>query len=274
MLILSPLGSTINLQNLKSSVTVKENRVCRNKEIKITACEDSYIFIDASVSFVSIINCINCTIYVGAVSRVTTIDKCEKIKVTIASNFLRIGNTIDSRINYYGAYAPVLYGDNRSITIGPYNSNCIQLVQRMKESKLKLTHEYVSNFMAPVLMNKSTDGGYRIQSLKDYEMLAMPNHFFPVHHTMANNIERLAKRSYEDLLEAHKKLYSKSNMVVPFLAPLSYKEKVINAHMKFNDTFNKVKNSGLKASQQKTVQMNIQGYFKEWLIANGHSKQI
>ena len=73
-------------------------------EIKIIGCEESVIYIDACVKFLSIMNCQKCTIYVSAVSRVTTIDKCEKTKVTIASNFLRIGNTIDSTINYYGAY--------------------------------------------------------------------------------------------------------------------------------------------------------------------------
>jgi len=71
------------------------------------------------------LNCVNCTVFVSAVSRITTIDKCEKTKVTITSNFLRVGNTIDSTVNFYGAYPPVLYGDNRSITLGPYNANCL-----------------------------------------------------------------------------------------------------------------------------------------------------
>ena len=107
-------------------MTLKENTSeYYQKEVKIIGCEESIIYIDACVKFVSILNCVNCTIFVSAVSKVTTIDKCEKTKVTVASNFLRVGNTIDSRINFYGAYPPVLYGDNRSITLGPYNANCL-----------------------------------------------------------------------------------------------------------------------------------------------------
>ncbi len=119
-------------------MTLKENKDCYRKEVKIIGCEESIIYIDACVQFVSIINCVNCTIFVSAVSRVTTIDKCEKTKVTITSNFLRIGNTIDSTINYYGAYPAVLYGDNRSITLGPYNANCLQLIQRMKDAGIEI----------------------------------------------------------------------------------------------------------------------------------------
>lgn len=45
------------LHNLNKSVTLKENRDCYDKEIKIIGCEESVIYIDACVKFLSIVNC-------------------------------------------------------------------------------------------------------------------------------------------------------------------------------------------------------------------------
>jgi len=42
---------------------------------------------------------------------------------------LRIGNTIDSVIFYYGSTHPILYGDCRSITFAPNNSNSIKIIE-------------------------------------------------------------------------------------------------------------------------------------------------
>ena len=81
--------------------------------MKITNCEDSYIYIDSSVKTIIIKDCVNTTIFIAAVNKICSLEKCENISLTVASNFLRVGNTVDSTIYYYGSYFPVLYGDNR-----------------------------------------------------------------------------------------------------------------------------------------------------------------
>lgn len=78
-------------------------------------------------------------------------------------------------------------------------------------------------------------------------MLSMPDKFFPIHHTLANDIEGLNEKKYEFLLEQHKKVVNKSNVIVPVLTPLEYKSVVLDKHMKFQDIFSKIKKSGLKA---------------------------
>jgi hypothetical protein len=110
----------------------KDEKTCKMKDVKIMHCEESYIYIDGAVSSVSIVNCANTTIFVAAVNKVCTIEKCENLNVTLAANFLRIGNTVDSTIYYYGSYNPILYGDNRSIILAPNNANYSEYLERLK----------------------------------------------------------------------------------------------------------------------------------------------
>lgn len=69
----------------------------------------------------------NCTIYIAACEKIAFIDKCERVSITIASNLLRICNSVDSTIYYYGSSPIIMTGDNRSIQIGPNNSLSTQL---------------------------------------------------------------------------------------------------------------------------------------------------
>jgi len=133
----------------------RDEKSCNMKDVRIVACEDSYIYIDSAVLYLSVVNCVNTTVFIAAVNKVCTIEKCENLTITVASNFLRVGNTVDSTIYYYGSYYPVLYGDNRSITMAPNNANYIQLLDRMKVAKVPLMYKNSQHFSQPTVMKKS-----------------------------------------------------------------------------------------------------------------------
>lgn len=64
----------------------------------------------------------NCTIFVAAVSKVCTIEKCENVTVSVAANQLRIGNCVDSLVHSYNPnHPPIIYGDTRNLRLGPHN---------------------------------------------------------------------------------------------------------------------------------------------------------
>lgn len=115
-------------------MTIKPYNSLQTGDVKIIQCEDSHIFIDHPIKTLQITQCSNCQIYVCAVSLITTISFCEKVNVCLATNFLRISNTIDSTINFYGSFAPVIYGDSRNITLGPHNGNTLRLLDRLRET--------------------------------------------------------------------------------------------------------------------------------------------
>ena len=72
---------------------------------------------------VQVSNCVNCTIFVAAVARVCTLDRCENVTLCVASNYLRIGNCVDCTVySYTQLGSPVIYGDTRSLTMAPHNA--------------------------------------------------------------------------------------------------------------------------------------------------------
>lgn len=81
-------SSWMEVPALTKCVTVRDEEQAYNKNIRLMNCEDSYIYIDSPINSISLTNCLNCTIVVAAVRDVCTIDKCEKSKITIASNFV------------------------------------------------------------------------------------------------------------------------------------------------------------------------------------------
>ena len=54
--------------------------------MSIVNCEESNVYIDANVDTLLISSCINCTIFVAAVNKVCTLEKCEKVTLCVAAN--------------------------------------------------------------------------------------------------------------------------------------------------------------------------------------------
>lgn len=89
------------MNGLNKCVMVRETDIIKNKEVKLLGCEDSYVYIDAPLQSLLIANCVNCVFFIAAVRISTTIEKCEGCQITVASNYLRIGNCVDTQIYSY-----------------------------------------------------------------------------------------------------------------------------------------------------------------------------
>jgi len=57
-----------------------------NIKMSIIGCEESNIYIDSNVDTLLISSCINCTIFVAAVNKVCTLEKCESVTICVAAN--------------------------------------------------------------------------------------------------------------------------------------------------------------------------------------------
>jgi len=65
-----------------------------------------------------------------------------------------------------------------------------------------------------------------------------------------------------------------SNLILPILAPIEYKEEVLNRYKKMNEMQNNIKNAGLNEEQSKNLHSLLQGYYKEWLMNTNAIKPI
>ena len=153
-----PLDSDyIQIKNLSKCVTIKTSSDVQNKNIKITQCEDSYIYINTHIVNCKISYCTNCTIVIAVASKIISIDKCEKCQISIISNLTRISNVIDCNIFMYSVSEPILFGDNRGLSLGPHNVTYTDLYSFVKSSKILLSHQGIKNFSNPINLNNKCD---------------------------------------------------------------------------------------------------------------------
>ena len=104
----------------------------------IIGCEDSNIYIDSKVDTLLISACINCTIFVAAVGKVTTIEKCENVTLCVATNQLRIGNCVDSQVHCYTPnFCPIVYGDTRNLRMAPHNVYYQRLEEHLNQAEIR-----------------------------------------------------------------------------------------------------------------------------------------
>ena len=259
-------------------MTIKDKITCSNKEIRITNCEDSHIYIDASVKCVSIVNCFNTTIFIASVKKVCTIDKCENVTITVVANFLRIGNTIDSNINYYGSYNPILYGDNRSLIIGPYNANYIELIDRVKEADIPINYKNIQSYDNPLVINagENIDINHKIQKIEDYNTIILPENFQPIHHSLCKNFEPLIFGYSEKNAVGDNDLnnINMTNVLLPILCPNVYRDQIKQRYKSFGELQNDIKNLNFSEEEQKLLHFGIQSMFKDWLVSTGSIKPV
>lgn len=93
-----------------------------------------------------VVNCVNCTIYIASCERIAFIDKCERVSFTVATNLLRVCNTHDSNIYYYGPSPIILTGDNKSLLMGPNNSSSPELVRHLKSANIPISEVSLNSF--------------------------------------------------------------------------------------------------------------------------------
>jgi hypothetical protein len=239
------IDDLIQLKNLSKCVTLKEN--LQNKNVKISQCEDSYIYINSNCNNVKISNCNNCTIVLGSVSRITSIDKCENCNITCATNLIRVSNTIDSTIFSYSISEPILFGDNRALVMAPHNVYYNDLSSQIKLARFpSISPQFINNFCNPFNLNvidgRKENVNFQIMQPKDFFVNVVP---------FAND----------------------KGDSLP-LTPKEYVDFIKEREANQNKIKNLISQADLGEEQEKALHVAIQGYFREWLVNSGNIKNM
>lgn len=167
---------TTFLDSLNKCVMTKDAQF-RNKDLRVQKCEDSYIYVNTNVEYVQITSCVNCTIFVAAVNKAITIDKCENVTVCVASHFLRIGNCVDCTFYTYSQQCPpVIYGDSRNVQLGPHNAHYKELEVHLHNAELsaQVAQKQCYKFGKPLVMKSQGDCFSVVQAI-DFMKMALPS---------------------------------------------------------------------------------------------------
>ena len=169
-----------------------------------------------------------------------SIDKCERISLSTATNALRVGNSVDCKIALYSVMQPILFGDNRAIQLGPHNVAYEELMPHVKKCKIVANVNNLQNWATPVLLKSGKDC-YTLQEPKDFSKLELPSEF-------KENMLMLAPASYLEILNARNAAFSEAQAVI--------------------------KAANLTPDQQVQLRNAVQGYFREWVVSTNQIKQI
>ena len=79
-----------------------------------------------------------------------TVDRCERVTLSVAANALRLGNSVDCRLAIYVASSPIFFGDNRAIRLGPHNVAYEELMLHVKRAKVVANTSGLLNWASPL----------------------------------------------------------------------------------------------------------------------------
>eukprot|EP00276_Gloeochaete_wittrockiana_P016574 CAMPEP_0184335496 /NCGR_PEP_ID=MMETSP1089-20130417/4055_1 /TAXON_ID=38269 ORGANISM="Gloeochaete wittrockiana, Strain SAG46.84" /NCGR_SAMPLE_ID=MMETSP1089 /ASSEMBLY_ACC=CAM_ASM_000445 /LENGTH=573 /DNA_ID=CAMNT_0026660185 /DNA_START=30 /DNA_END=1751 /DNA_ORIENTATION=+ len=122
--IAAPSGSWVaSLSGVHKSTVVKtENDLRGFAELRIYGCQDTYLYVLSASCFVTILGCTDCTIVLGPVSRILSVEHCERLRLIAPSRQLRVSSCLDCTFNVCTPTSPLFFGDNRSLFLAPYNT--------------------------------------------------------------------------------------------------------------------------------------------------------
>ena len=229
------------IKGLSKCVTIKSNEY-QNKNLLISNCDDTYIYINTNVCNCKISLCTNCTIVIAIASKIISIDKCEKCNICIISNFTRISNMIDSNVYLFSVYEPILYGDNRGLRLGPHNVTYNDLYIHVKESRLSITQSSNKNFSSSINLNNNNKETINIIKPEEFTTIIVP--------------------------------FEVKDQFNYILTPKPYLEVIQKRHNNYINIQKMIKEAGFQESQEKAFHIALQGYFREWLVTSGNFKPM
>jgi hypothetical protein len=141
---------------------------------------------------------------------------------------------------YSGNSLPILFGDNKNIIMAPHNVGYKELIDHLKAAKIPVNISYVKNFSKPILVNDDKIN-FCLLDEAEFFKLAMP-------------------KSFSDAML--------------LLTPQNYLDAISKRIEIFGELQKKISSSKLNSEQEKMLHVAIQGYFREWLVANHHHKKI
>ena len=236
------LSNYVIIKGLSKCVTIKSGSEYQNKNLLITDCYDTYIYINTNVSNCKLSFCTNCTIVIAVASKIISLDKCDKCNICFVSNFTRISNSKDSNIYLFSVNEPVLYGDNRGLKLGPHNVTYNDLYVHIKESRLSISQNSYKNFSTPIYLNNNNSEHISIIKPEEFVTIVVPFE---------------AKDPFNYIF-----------------TPKIYLEVIQKRYNNYLNIQKMIKEAGFQESQEKAFHIALQGYFKEWLVNSGNFKPM
>lgn len=224
-------------------------------------CSYCYIYLLCPLFHVKIDSCNSCTIVLGAVSGIISVEKCKNVTIIAACQSIQIVNCDGSTFFLFTSRSPLLIGSNHGLVFGPYNTHYKSLQRHIHDARLDTRK---NRWNQPIV--------YVLEILKNKQTI-------PSRAAMRMAPQRLERQTYVTI---------KPDNFVPFRIPFElqgqtkqipfelendyqlaleeHSEDVINV----KKVLDKIKDKKLQAK----VQESIKEKFETWLAETGEIQQI
>lgn len=230
--------------------------------LSILFCTDCTIYVTQNIRCVFITGCHECTIVMGAVSCLCTVQNCEKMSLHVAAHCFKVENCIDSSAYLYCHLPPILTGDTRGIMLAPFNAMHSEMNEKLARCGMQLEREHVDEWAHPIsctLGSHDETIGSRSGSLEETQSstyhFVNPAAFHPVLMPEADHDSRMQARNTTLVLP---QVYSE--------AFAARGEEMRSLHHELA--------SMPAGPQRESAQMAICGHFRAWLQSTGRSRQL
>ncbi len=265
----SPMPVMLNRMNRTTVIRYMNAETARLPllDLYVNCCTKSYIYILAAVKHATVFGCTDCTIVIGATAGLVRVVECERVQLVSAARRLLVNNCIECLFPCFAAYAPVLFGDNRSCMFAPHNALYPDLAAHMRMAGLLDSSPPAANHWchpveavsAGAMLHSSRMGSGNSASLS--QLLLPPDVFF------------LIAVPYYTMEEGGTNKDAGEDEVSPISLPQKYSDALENREERIAELLEKLRNL-LPSEDSASAEKAVKKYFTEWLVASGNVRQI
>ena len=263
---------TLRLVGSRRRTVVLREAQLRGGSLQLIDCHACFVYVLAPVRSAELLGCCGCTVVLGAVERVVSVQHCERLKLHGACRALRLHNCIDAALALCVATPPLLWGENHRLTLAPFHTTYAGLASHLAAARLSPRLE--SNYWErPVLMGAHLGAPPSSSSPRKGD--APP----PLGATNQGD-------EGVSLLPPHKLLPFHVPVDVPAAAaqghgtvpvcelPTEYAAALQRAAQRLDDFRAEVESLECSDELKLELQRTLQAHFKEWLQRSGNLRQV
>lgn len=131
-----PLVRTVSISHCSSRLVRLDSVAIRGCDVHIDSCSKTTVHLDGLCRFVTVSNCTDCTLNLGACRKMVIVRDCRRVKVATVARGIQVANTQNSTLYLFSWTRPVFIGETLQIRVAPYNTYYPGLAADLRVSNL------------------------------------------------------------------------------------------------------------------------------------------
>ncbi|KAH0479401.1 MAG: uncharacterized protein KVP18_000840, partial [Porospora cf. gigantea A] len=115
--------------------------------------ENCTVYIAGTIGSLKIVDCRHSKVVACAVSSTVSVVNSTSVTLSVACQVLKVENTYDSTTHVYSPNSPIIVGDSRSLTLGPFAVSHSKQDIAMRIAGVTYSSQHVNNWSRPLVIS-------------------------------------------------------------------------------------------------------------------------